>query len=62
MCLSLFLSYPSVAEQYYMRVFSQAVTMEDDIYIEDVSLAIFCGLIPSYFSSIQILNEEYQKV
>lgn len=37
----------------YERVFSQPVEMEDDIYTEDVSLAMFCGLIPSHFSSIQ---------
>lgn len=61
MCLSL-LSYPGVAEQYCMPVFSQAVAMEDGIYREDVSLAVFCGLIPSYFSSIQVLNGEYQKL
>lgn len=59
MCLSLFLSYPV---QLSSTVFCQAVEMEDDIYTEDVSLVMFCGLIPSYFSSIQILNGEYQKM
>lgn len=48
-CLSLFLSYPSEQNS---TVCKYVFLMEDGIYREDVSLARFCGLIPSYISSI----------